>query len=99
MMPTTNLATFERQTKKFEDLVCSPSLAGGLQQQSVYFTAVHILLSPMAFLGNFLILIALHKVSSLRPPSKVLYRCLAATECPWLTKSGIFVDSHTKQRT
>ena len=72
-MPTTNLATFERQTKKFEDLVCSPSLAGGLQQQSVYFTAVHILLSPMAFLGNFLILIALHKVSSLRPPSVPLF--------------------------
>ena len=80
MMPTTNLTTFERQTKKFEDLVCSPSLAGGLQQQSVYFTAVHILLSLMAFLGNFLILIALHKVSSLRPPSNVLYRCLAATD-------------------
>ena len=72
-MPTTNLGTFERQTKKFEDLVCSPSLAGGLQQQSVYFTAVHILLSLMAFLGNFLILIALHKVSSLRPPSVPLF--------------------------
>ena len=79
-MPTTNLATFERQTKKFEDLVCSPSLAGGLQQQSIYFTAVHILLSPMAFLGNFLILAALHKVSSLHRPSKLLYRCLATTD-------------------
>ena len=46
-----------RHTKTFEDLICSPSLAGGLQQQSIYFTAVHILLSLMAFLGNFLILV------------------------------------------
>ena len=57
MMPASNLTTFERHTKTFEDLICSSSLAGGLQQQSVYFTAVHILLSLMAFLGNFLILV------------------------------------------
>ena len=41
---------------------------------------VHILLSLMAFLGNFLILVALHKVSSLHPPSKLLQRCLAITD-------------------
>ena len=80
MMPTTNLTSFERQTKTFKDFVCSPSLAGGLQQQSIYFTAVHILLSPMAFLGNFLNLAALHKISSLHRPSKLLYRCLATTD-------------------
>ena len=80
MMPASNLTTFERHTKAFEDLICSSSLAGGLQQQSIYFTAVHILLSLMARFGNFLILVALHKVSSLHPPSKVLYRCLAATD-------------------
>ena len=80
MMPTTNLKAFERQTKTFEDLVCSPSSAGGLQQQPIYFTEVHILLSLMEFLGNFLILVALHKVSSLHPPSKLLYRCLATTD-------------------
>ena len=57
MMPASNLTTFERHTKTFEDLICSSSLAGGLQQQSIYFTAVHILLSLMAFLGNFLILV------------------------------------------
>ena len=79
-MPTTNLTAFERQTKAFEYLVCSPSSAGGLQQLSIYFTAVHVLLSLMAFLGNFLILVALLKVSSLHPPSKVLYSCLATTD-------------------
>ena len=38
--------------------------------------------SPLAHgcLGNFLILVALHKVSSLHPPSKLLYRCLATTD-------------------
>ena len=51
-----------RHTKTFEDLICSSSLAGGLQQQSIYFTAVHILLSLMAFLGNFLILVVKIKV-------------------------------------
>ena len=79
-MPTTNLTAFERQIKTFEDLVCSPSLAGELPQQSIYFTAVHILLSLVAFVGNFLILVTLHKVSSLHLPSKVLYRCLAGTD-------------------
>ena len=49
-------------------------------QQSLYFTEVHILLSLMAFLGNFLILIAFHKVCSLHPPSKLLYRCLETTD-------------------
>ena len=34
----------------------------------------------MSFLGNFLILVALHKVSSLHPPSKLLQRCLATTD-------------------
>ena len=79
-MPTTNLTAFERKTKAFEYLVCLPSSAGGLQQLSIYFTAVHVLFSLMAFLGNFLILVALLKVSSLHPPSKVLYSCLATTD-------------------
>ena len=34
----------------------------------------------MAFLGNFLILVVLHKVSSLHPPSKLLQRCLETTD-------------------
>ena len=33
-----------------------------------------------AILGNFLILVALRKESSLHPPSKLLYRCLATTD-------------------
>ena len=49
-------------------------------------TTVHFILSnkhsPLhqATLGNYLILAALHKESSLHPPSKLLYRCLATTD-------------------
>ena len=41
---------------------------------------LNICLSITAFLGNSLILVALHKESSLHPPSKLLYRSLAATD-------------------
>ena len=51
-----------------------------LQQYSISLSAVHIFLSFTAFLGNALILVALHKESSLHPPSKLLYRCLATTD-------------------
>ena len=43
-------------------------------------TGIYILLSITAFSGNFLILVALHKESSLHPPSKLLYRSLATTD-------------------
>ena len=80
-MSTTNFSSGRSHTKSFQELLCSPSLMGGLQQQlSIFFLAVHILLSITAFAGNFLILVALHKESSLHPPSKLLYRCLATTD-------------------
>ena len=68
------------QAKTFEELTCSPSLVDGLRQESLSFAAVNIFLSITAFVGNSLILIALHKESSLHPPSKLLYRCLATTD-------------------
>ena len=61
-------------------LRCSPSLVVGFQQQSISFSAINIFLSITAFLGNFLILVALNKESSLHPPSKLLYRSLATTD-------------------
>ena len=80
-MSTANFSSGGSHTKPFGELLCSPSLAGGLQQQlSICFLAVDILLSIAAFAGNSLILVALHKESSLHPPSKLLYRCLATTD-------------------
>ena len=64
----------------YQELLCSPSLASGLQQQSIYLAVVNVILSLTAILGNFLILVALRKESSLHLPSKLLYRCLAITD-------------------
>ena len=80
-MSTTNFSSGGSHTKSVQDLLCSPSLVGGLQQQlSIFFVAVDIFLSITAFAGNSLILVALYKESSLHPPSKLLYRCLATTD-------------------
>ena len=80
-MSTTNFSSGRSHTKSFQELLCSPSLVGGLQQQlSICFVAVDIFLSITAFAGNSLILVALYKESSLHPPSKLLYRCLATTD-------------------
>jgi len=44
------------------------------------FSAVNIFLSITASLGNVLILIALHKVTSIHPPTKLFFRCLAVSD-------------------
>ena len=41
---------------------------------------INIFLAITASLGNALILIALHKVTSISPPTKLLFRCLAVTD-------------------
>ena len=43
-------------------------------------SALNIFLSITACLGNTLILVSLHKVSSIYPPMKSLFRCLAVTD-------------------
>ena len=80
MMERTNFTGSGTQTETLKELVCSPTLVGGLQQYSISLSAVHIFFSFTAFLGNALILVALHKESTLHPPSKLLYRCLATTD-------------------
>ena len=77
-MATTNITG--PQTKTFERLICSPVWEVDLKQYSISFSVVNILLSITATLANSLILVALHKESSLHPPSKLLYRCLATTD-------------------
>ena len=80
MATTTNITGSGTLTKTFEGSECSPYWVGELKQQSIPFSAINILLSITATLGNSLILAALHKESSLHPPSKLLYRCLATTD-------------------
>ena len=46
----------------------------------IFFIALNIFLSITATLGNALILVALRNVSSIHPPTKLLFRCLAVTD-------------------
>ena len=56
--------------------------------------ALNILLSITASLGNALILLALHKETSLHPPTKLLFRCLAITDlCVGVISQPLFAVS------
>ena len=45
-----------------------------------FLVGLDIFLSIAASLGNVLIVVALHKASSIHPPTKLLFRCLAVTD-------------------
>ena len=72
--------TGDGQEQTVEDISCSPHLTAGFHGQLIFISVLNSFLSVTSFLGNALILIALHKVSSLHPPSKLLLRCLATTD-------------------
>ena len=61
-------------------LLCSAGLSSGLYSHLTFLSVLNSFLSVTAFFGNALILIALHKESSLHPPSKLLLRCLSTTD-------------------
>ena len=68
------------QQKTVEDFPCSLYLTSGLHGHLPFLSVLNSFLSVTAFLGNALILFALHKESSLHPPSKLLLRNLATTD-------------------
>ena len=72
--------TAQGNQKTYDDLLCSAELTGGRDNGLIVLAVVHSFLSVTAFLGNALILAALHKESSLHPPSKLLFRGLATTD-------------------
>ena len=76
IMATENF-TDDGQQETSEQLLCSPDIT---KFHRWTFISVNCFLSVTAFLGNALILIALQKESSLQPPSKLLFRCLATTD-------------------
>ena len=79
MVPGTNFTEDENQ-KTYEELACSAEFIIGVDGELIFISALNIFLSITAFLGNTLILVALHKETSLHPPSKLLYRNLAITD-------------------
>ena len=80
------------QQKAVGDLTCWLYLTSGLHGHLTFLSVLNSFLSVTAFLGNSLILIALHKESSLHPPSKLLLRSLATTDlCVGLIAEPLFV--------
>ena len=58
----------------------------------IFIAALHIFLSITATLNNALILFALRNVSSIHPPTKLLFRCLAVTDlCVGLISQPLFI--------
>lgn len=58
----------------------------------IIISTLNVFLSITAFLGNLLITVALQKVSSLHPPSKLLLCCLASTDlCVGLITQPLYV--------
>ena len=47
---------------------------------AIFLSALNFVFSITAFVGNTLILVALYKVSSIHPPTKLLFRCLSVTD-------------------
>ena len=72
--------TGDGQQKTLNELICSLDLTSGQHGQLTFISGLNSILSVTAFLGNALILIALHKESSLHPPSKLLLCNLATTD-------------------
>ncbi|XP_044173777.1 adenosine receptor A2a-like [Acropora millepora] len=59
---------------------------------ATFFVALNVFLSVIATIGNLLILVALRKVTSINPPTKLLLQCLAASDlCVGLIEQPLFV--------
>ena len=66
--------------KMYGEYFCSGYFTEGIHKQLIGLSAFNIFLSVSALLGNTLILVALYKTSSLHPPSRLLFSCLATTD-------------------
>ena len=63
-----------------QDFVCKTVNANAIPWERKFILAFNMLTSVTAFLGNFVIIVALRNVSCLHPHSKLLFRCLACTD-------------------
>ena len=80
------------QQKAVGDFNCSLEITPGLHGQLTFISVWNTFMSVIAFLGNVLILFALHKESSLHPPSKLLLRSLSETDlCVGLITEPLFI--------
>ena len=94
-MALTNFTKDENQ-RTFTELFCSAEFIRGVDSELIFLSAINIFLSITVFLGNTLILVALHKETSLHPPSKLLYRNLAITDlCVGIIVEPLYVTNWT----
>ena len=88
--------TGDENHKTVQELYCSAEFIRGVESELILLSALIIFLSVTAFLGNTLILFALHKETSLHPPSKLLYRNLAITDlCVGIIAEPLYVTYFT----
>ena len=79
-MKLENNFTGEESQKTVGELYCSEELKEGRLSDLIFVSVLNIFLSITAFLGNILILVALHKRTSLNKPAHLLFRNLAVTD-------------------
>ena len=91
-MKLENNFTGEESQKTAGELYCSEELKEERLSEFIFVSVLNIFLSITAFLGNILILVALHKGTSLNKPSKLLFRNLAVTDlCVGVIAQPLFV--------
>ena len=91
-MKLENNFTGEESQKTVGELYCSEQLKEGRLSDLIFVSVLNISLSITAFLGNILILVALHKGTSLNKRSKLLFRNLAVTDlCVGIIAQPLFV--------
>ena len=91
-MKLENNFTGEESQKTVGEQYCSEELKEERLSDLILVSVLNIFLSITAFLGNILILVALHKGTSLNKPSKLLFRNLAVTDlCVGIIAQPLFV--------
>ena len=72
--------TVDNSLKTLSELRCKAEFIGKVHSELIFVSVLNTFQSITAFLENTLILVALHKDTSLHPPSKLLFRNLAITD-------------------
>ena len=72
--------TQDNSQKTLSELLCKAEFTGKVHSELIFLSVLNTFLSITAFLENTLILVALHKDTSLHPPSKLLFHNLAITD-------------------
>jgi len=74
-----NFSLHYNYSSELTETSTSPAVLIG-RPRHLFILVLNIFLSITASVGNALILVALHKETSLHPPTKLLFRCLAVTD-------------------